>query len=136
MFKLQQDRGNPLRGPFGKKVNIDMEVELDTNGHAQKGEGGHEHIARNLFHPRDSGRKEISHDDIRRDDNHLEGQEDACQEGTDKMDPIQNISYFHKSCSPLYKSLEFLSRVDSKPGFNIIMKPPLKINPFDSQLEA
>jgi hypothetical protein len=97
MFKLQQESGKPLGGPFGKKVDIDMEIELDPDGHTQKGESSHEHIARDLFHPRESGGEEIPHDNIRRDDNHLKGQKDGCQEGTDHVDDIKDRSYFHKN---------------------------------------
>jgi hypothetical protein len=97
MFKLQQDSGHPLWGPFGKKVHIDMEIELHPDGHAQKRESCHEHIARDLFHPGDPRSEEISHNDIRGDDNHLEGQKDGCQNGTDQVDDIKNPYYFHKT---------------------------------------
>ena len=97
MLKLQQDSCHPLGGPFGKEVHIDMGIELYPNGHTQKGESCHEHIARDLFHPRDSGGEEISHNNIRRDDNHLEGQKDACQKGTGQVDDIKDRSYFHKN---------------------------------------
>ena len=96
MFKLQQDSGYPLGGPFGKKVDIDMGIELHPNGHTQKGESCHEHIARDLFHPRDPGSEEISHDDIRGDNDQEECQKEGCQHGTDKMDSIKNISDLHQ----------------------------------------
>ncbi len=33
MLKLQQDDGDPWRCPFGKEVDIDMEIKLDPDGH-------------------------------------------------------------------------------------------------------
>jgi hypothetical protein len=73
-----------------------MEIELDPNGHAQKGKRRHEHIARNLFHPRNTRSEEISHDDIDGDNDHLKRQENAGQEGTDEVEDIEDLSYFHK----------------------------------------
>ena len=74
-----------------------MEIELHPDGHTQKGESCHEHIARDLFHPGDPRSEEISHDDIDGDDDQLKCQKDACQDGTDKMDRIKNVSYLHKT---------------------------------------
>jgi hypothetical protein len=73
-----------------------MEIELDPNGHAQKGKRRHEHIARNLFHPGDTRSEEISQDDIDGDNDHLKRQENTGQKSTDEVDDIENLYYFHE----------------------------------------
>jgi len=84
-----------------------MGIELHPNGHAQKGKSCHEHIARNLFHPRDTRSEEISHNDINGDDGHLKRQESAGEDGADKMDRIKSASYLHEVEIPSFEASYF-----------------------------
>jgi len=105
MFKFQQESADPLRSLSGKKIYIDMGIELHPDGHTQKGESGHEHITGNLLHPGNARPEEIPHDDIGGDDDELKCQKDGCHDSTKEMNSIKDVSNFHKAGYPFWRNI-------------------------------
>jgi hypothetical protein len=65
-----------------------VKVHLHPDGHAQKGEGRHEDIFRDLFHPGNARTEEIPHDHVDGYDDKLEAKKGACEDGADEVDLV------------------------------------------------